>query len=64
MATKLDKTLKREIEIKGELYIVTISPEGVKVTGKGKRNGPSVAWTDFVGGDPAAALSASLAQQG
>ncbi len=64
MATKLDKTLKREIEIKGELYIVTISPEGVKVTGKGKRNGPSIAWTDFVGGDPAAALSASIAAQG
>ncbi len=64
MATKLDKVLKREIEIKGELYIVTISPEGVKVTGKGKRNGPSVAWTDFVGGDPAAALAASIAAQG
>ena len=64
MATKLEKTLKREIEIKGEIYIVTISPEGVKVTGKGKRNGPSVAWTDCVGGDPAAALSASVSEQG
>jgi hypothetical protein len=63
MAVKLEKTLKREIEIKGEIYIVTISPEGVKVTGKGKRNGPSVAWTDFVGGDPAAALSASVSEQ-
>lgn len=62
MTTKLEKTLKREIEIKGELYIVTISPEGVKVTGKGKRNGPSLAWTDFVNGDAAvaAALSASI----
>jgi hypothetical protein len=60
MTTKLEKTLKREIEIKGELYIVTISPEGVKVTGKGKRIGTSVAWTDFVGGDPVAALSASV----
>jgi hypothetical protein len=64
MATKLEKTLKREIEIKGEIYIVTISPDGVKVTGKGKRNGPSVAWADFVGGDPAAALSASVSEQG
>ena len=64
MTTKLEKTLKREIEIKGEIYIVTISPEGVKVTGKGKRNGPSVAWTDFVAGDPVAALSASVNEQG
>jgi len=32
MATKLEKTLKREIEIDGKAYMVAISPEGVKVT--------------------------------
>jgi hypothetical protein len=30
MATRLDKTLKRELEVEGKLYTVTISPEGVK----------------------------------
>ena len=32
MATKLDKTIKREIEMDGTAYMVTISPEGVKLT--------------------------------
>jgi hypothetical protein len=35
MATKLDKTLKRELDLDGRLYTVTISPEGVKVVEKG-----------------------------
>jgi len=39
MATKLDKVLKREIEIDGQAYIAAISPEGVKVTKKGFRKG-------------------------
>ena len=29
MATKLEKTLKREITIDGKAYMVAISPEGV-----------------------------------
>ena len=28
MATKLDKTIKREIEMDGQAYMVAISPEG------------------------------------
>ena len=39
MATKLDKTIKRELELDGKLYTVAISPEGVKVTPKGARKG-------------------------
>jgi hypothetical protein len=31
MATKLDKTIKREIEMDGQAYMVAISPEGVKL---------------------------------
>ena len=30
MATKLDKSFKRELEVNGELYMLTISPEGLK----------------------------------
>ena len=39
MATKLDKSLKRELEVNGELYMLTISPEGMKLVPKGKRKG-------------------------
>jgi hypothetical protein len=44
MATKLDKTLKREIEIDGQPYMVAISPEGVKLTQKGYRKGREMTW--------------------
>ena len=39
MATKLDKTLKREIDISGNPFMLSISPEGLKLVPKGKRNG-------------------------
>jgi hypothetical protein len=62
MTTKLDKTLKREIEIGGEPYIVTLTPEGLKLTAKGKRKGQELAWKDLVSGQAAmaTALNASL----
>lgn len=44
MTTKLDKTIKREIEIDGQAYTVAISPEGVKLTQKGFRKGQEVTW--------------------
>jgi hypothetical protein len=54
MATKLEKTLKREIEIDGQAYMVAISPEGVKLTQKGFRKGPELTWKQILatgGGD-------------
>lgn len=62
MATKLDKALKREIEIDGKPYMLTISPEGMKLVPKGKRNGLEIAWKDLASGDAAlaTALNASL----
>lgn len=51
MATKLDKTIKRELDLEGKLYTVAISPEGVKVTPKGARKGHEVSWSTLVGGD-------------
>ncbi len=50
MATKLDKSIKRELELDGRTYTITIAPEGVKVVEKGKRNGPEVSWRSIVGG--------------
>jgi hypothetical protein len=51
MTTRLDKPLKREIEVDGRPYTVTISPDGVKVVEKGKRNGQELSWRDIVSGD-------------
>jgi hypothetical protein len=57
-----DKSLKREIDIEGKPFMLTISPEGLKLVPKGKRNGLEIAWKDLVSGDAAlaTALNASL----
>jgi hypothetical protein len=64
MATKLDKALKRELEIDGKPYMLTIDPAGMKLVPKGKRNGIEIAWAAFVSGEAAlaTALNASLAR--
>jgi hypothetical protein len=65
MATKLSKQLKREIEVDGKPYMVTFSPEGVKLTEKGKRLGREHSWKELIGnGATAAAPSAPDAQFG
>jgi hypothetical protein len=63
MATKLEKALKREIDIDGKPYMVTIDPEGVKLVEKGHRKGRELRWKDLAGGDAAlaVALNASVA---
>jgi len=65
MATKLDKVLKRELEVNGEPYVLTLSPEGLKLVPKGKRNGHELSWSALVSGEAAlaAALQASLAKK-
>ncbi len=62
MATKLDKSLKREIDIDGQAYMLTIDPAGMKLVPKGKRNGLELAWKALISGDAAlaTALNASL----
>ena len=64
MTTPLTKTLKRELKIKGKVFVVTLTPETLKVTEKGKRKGPELKWEDLVSGEAAlaVALNASLAQ--
>ena len=47
MATKLEKTIRREIELDGQPFTVTISPTGVKLTQKGYRKGREITWTDL-----------------
>ena len=62
MATKLEKPLRREIAIRGEPFIVTLSPEGFKLVGKGRRKGLEIRWEDLTSGEAAlaAALRASI----
>jgi hypothetical protein len=51
MTAKLDKTIKRELEIDGKVYTIAIAPDGIKVTEKGRRNGPEVSWRSIISGD-------------
>ena len=62
MATKLEKPLKREIQVSGKPYVLTITPDGFKLVPKGKRKGQELSWQAFVSGEAAlaVALNASL----
>lgn len=51
MTTKLDRPLKREIEVDGVAYTATISPDGIRVVEKGKRKGQELTWRSIVAGD-------------
>lgn len=62
MSVLLDKSLKRELAIGKDHYTLTISPEGLKLVPKGRRNGVELQWQDLVSGQAAlaVALNASL----
>jgi hypothetical protein len=66
VATVLDKELKRQITVDGVDYTVAVDPEGLRLTGKGKRR-PEVElrWSDLLSGDAAmtVALNASLSKK-
>jgi hypothetical protein len=57
MTTPLDKTLKRELNLDGRAFIVALSPDGVKLTLKGRRHGLELRWTDLVNGEAALAVA-------
>jgi hypothetical protein len=65
MVTVLDKELKRQITVDGVDFTVAIDPEGIRVTGKGKRR-PEVElrWRELLSGEAAlaVALNASLSK--
>ena len=60
--TPLDKTLKRALNIKGRAYVITLSPDALKITEKGHRIGLELKWAEIVSGETAlaVALQASL----
>lgn len=64
MATKLEKPLKREVMIGEQAYMLTISPEGLKLVVKGKRNGLELAWKALVSGEAALATALNVSVSG
>ena len=45
MTTKLVEPLKREVEINGVPYTLAITPRGLSLVVKGRRNGYELEWT-------------------
>jgi hypothetical protein len=66
MTTKLQNAFKRELEVNGEKYTLTVTPEGFRLVLKGKRKGVELAWASIIGGDAAlaTALNATLSRHG
>lgn len=57
MTTRLDNNLRREITAEGKPYTVILTPLGLKVVPKGKRNGVELTWESLVNGDAALAVA-------
>ena len=66
MTTKLNSAFKRELDVNGDKYTLTISPEGFKLVLKGKRKGIELGWASILGGEAAlaTALNASVPHPG
>ncbi|GAB1596934.1 hypothetical protein [Lysobacter claricitrinus] len=58
MTTKLDGPLRRELDVDGQAYTLTIDPDGLRLVEKGRRQGIELTWTALLSGD--AALAAAL----
>ncbi|HZW17525.1 MAG TPA: hypothetical protein VFF71_01815 [Luteimonas sp.] len=48
--TKLDKPLRREVQIGDKAYTLTIDPDGLKLVEKGHRKGVEVSWASLANG--------------
>jgi hypothetical protein len=60
--TRLDGPLRRELDIAGDAYTLTITPQHMTLVRKGRRKGLEIQWAQLVSGDAAlaTALNASL----
>lgn len=50
MTTKIEKPIRREVEINGEPYTVVISTQGIRLTRKRFRSGKTVSWKAILDG--------------
>jgi hypothetical protein len=55
--TPLDRSLKRVLKINGHDYVVTLTPDALKITRKGHRLGVELKWADLVSGESALAIA-------
>jgi hypothetical protein len=62
MTTRLEGALKREIDVDGRPYTLTINPQGLTLVPKGRRKGVQLEWDALVSGEAAlaTALNASV----
>jgi len=63
MTTKLDRPLKREITVNEKAFTLTITPDGLKLVEKGRRNGVDIDWKTLVGGDAADGSGSTASRQ-
>jgi len=47
MSTKLEKPIRREVEIDGEHYTVTFAPDGIRLARKRFRSGVALSWKEL-----------------
>jgi hypothetical protein len=64
MTTKLQREFKRELDLNGDKYTLTVTPEGFKLVLKGKRKGIELQWAAIVGGDAALATALNASTLG
>jgi hypothetical protein len=66
MPTKLEKALKREITVRDQPLVVTLTPDGLTLTEKGHRKGKTFTWWDLWSGgtEMMQQLQASLKEGG
>jgi hypothetical protein len=64
MTTKLISAFKRELDINGDKYTLTVSPEGFKLVQKGKRKGIELQWNSILNGEAALATALNAATLG
>ena len=64
MTTRLEGSLKRELNIKGELYTLTLTSEGFHLAPKGRRKGYDLQWDALVSGEEAMAVALNASVHG
>lgn len=63
MTTKIERPIRREIEIDGEPYTVVITPQGVRLTRKRYRSGKVVSWKSILESRPTSSLDRRIREE-
>jgi len=64
MTTKLNSAFKRELDVNGEKYTLTLTPDGFRLVQKGKRKGIELQWSSLVNGEAALATALNASTMG